>query len=386
MRCASSLPNNRLGCRTSGAARTLLGMRAAVFREQGRPIEVEDVTIDGPQPLEVVVRTAAAGVCHSDLSVIDGHVTKLYPLPLVMGHESAGVVEEVGSQVRHVAPGDHVVTCLSIFCGHCEFCLSGRPALCPHESEMRAPSERPRLSLKGRGVYQMSQIGSFAERLLVHENALVKIDPRMPLDLASVLGCGVMTGIGAAWNTAKVAPGETVAVIGCGGVGLGAVQGARLAGALRVVAIDRSASRLDRAAALGATDKVSAAEGDPVTQLLDTVPGGVDHVIEAVGKPETCEQAVRMLKRGGTATLVGVITTTTLSIPGSALMFDRGLRWSTMGSNRFRIDIPRYVELYLQGRLNLDDVVTERRPLEQVNEAFDALVRGEGARTVLTFE
>lgn len=357
-----------------------------MFRQQDVPIVVEDVDIDAPGPQEIVVRTAAAGVCHSDLSIIDGKVTGLYKLPMVLGHESAGVVEAVGDLVTHVKPGDHVVTCLSIFCGQCEFCLSGRPALCAHEAEMRTTAQPPRLSQDGVGLTQASQIASFAEQLLVHEHALVKIDPAMPLDLASVLGCGVTTGLGAVFHTAGVRPGETVAVIGCGGVGLGAVQGARLSGAQRVIAIDRDPSRLARALELGATDIINASDVDSVAALVDLTNGGVDHAIEAVGLKATCEQAVRMLKRGGRATLVGVITTLTLEIPGSALMFDRSITWSTMGSNRFRLDIPKYIDLYFQGRLKLDEVVTSRVPLGQINDALARLARAEGARTVLTFD
>jgi S-(hydroxymethyl)glutathione dehydrogenase/alcohol dehydrogenase len=360
-------------------------MRAAVFREPGVPIRIEDVEIDAPRPREVLVRTIAAGVCHSDLSIVDGTITALYGLPMVLGHESAGVVEAVGSDVTYVEPGDHVVTCLSIFCGECEYCLSGRPALCPHESQRRASGERPRLSQAGVGLTPASQLGSFAERLLVHEHAVVKIDRAMPLDLASVLGCGLTTGLGAVIYTAGVRPGQTVAVIGCGGVGLGAVQGARLSGARRIVAVDRVAARLDRAARLGATDVIDASQGDAVAAVLDRT-GGVDHVFEAVGRAETCQQALKMLGRGGRVTIIGVITTLKLEISGADLMYGRSLGWSMMGSNRFRLDIPYYVELYLQGRLQLDDIVTARVPLQDVNEALAALSRAEGARTVLLFD
>jgi S-(hydroxymethyl)glutathione dehydrogenase/alcohol dehydrogenase len=232
-------------------------MKAAVLRSAPGPLAIEDIDIAAPEPREVLVRTAAAGVCHSDLHFVDGS----YParLPSVLGHESAGVVEAVGSDVTHVRPGDHVITCLSVFCGNCSYCLSGRPALCQGKRGlMRARTEPPRLSAGGETVWQFLDMSSFAEQMLVHENGVVKIPEAMPLEQAALLGCAVTTGLGAVFRTAAVEPGATVAVIGCGGVGLNCIQGARLAGAGRVIAVDRLPSKLELAQRFGATDTVDA--------------------------------------------------------------------------------------------------------------------------------
>jgi S-(hydroxymethyl)glutathione dehydrogenase/alcohol dehydrogenase len=359
-------------------------MRAAVLRGLNEPLALEDVDVDEPGPQEVLIRTAAAGVCHSDLSVADGTIPR--PLPLVLGHESAGVVERVGSLVTYVQPGDHVVTCPSVFCGHCEYCLTGRPALCPKEGVVRPSTGVPRLSQDRRPLPQFAEIGSFAEQLLVHENALVKIPQEMPLDRAALLGCGVTTGLGAVFNTARVPPGATVVVIGCGGVGLSAIQGARIAGALRIVADVLFEGRRELARQLGATDVVDPAAGDPVEHVVELTRGGVDHAFEAVGRKETVAQAFAMVRPGGTATVIGAVIGETLEIDGTLLLADRRIQGSLMGSNRFRIDIPRYVELYVQGRLSLDEVVTARYPLEEINEAMSAAATGEGARTVIIFD
>jgi S-(hydroxymethyl)glutathione dehydrogenase/alcohol dehydrogenase len=326
----------------------------------------------------------AAGVCGSDLSLVTGHVA--FELPILMGHESAGVVEEVGPFVAYVQPGDRVITCLSVFCGRCEYCLSGRPSLCAKEGVVRGAGEPPRVTLRGQPLAQFARLGCFAERLLVHENALVKVPDELPLDVAAPLSCGLTTGLGAVLNTAKVPPGARVAVIGCGGVGLGAVQGARLAGALQIVVVDRVAERLARALELGATDAVDAAEVDPVEAVRELTGGGVDYSFEAVGRKETCAQALLMLRPAGTATIIGVIRSQTLELPGAALALERRLQSTTMGSNRFRFDIPKYAELYRQGRLKLDELVTARIGLDGLDEAFAAMQRGEGARTVVVFD
>ena len=227
-------------------------MKAAVLHEQKKPLEIEDVQISEPGPREVLIRTAAAGVCHSDLHFQTGAYT--YPMPTVLGHESAGVVEEVGSEVSYVSPGDHVITCLSAFCGHCRYCTTGRPALCDGAETRRAPGAPPRLSKGGEPVHQFLNLSSFAEQMLVHEHAIVKIREDMPLDRACLIGCGVTTGLGAVMNTAKVEPGSTVVVIGCGGVGLAAVQGAAIAGAGRIIAVDMTPAKLELAQKVGAAD------------------------------------------------------------------------------------------------------------------------------------
>ncbi len=357
-----------------------------MLRSLGEPLVVEDVDIDVPGPFEVLVDVAAAGLCHSDLKFMEGAFEP--DLPAVFGHESSGVVAAIGNSVTHVRPGDHVITCLSVFCGRCEFCLAGRSNLCADRAATaRRAGEPPRLSQRGELVHQFLQLGSFAERMLVHENAVVQITPRMPLDRAALLGCGAAAGLGAVFNTAGVRPGETVAVIGCGGVGLSAVQGARIAGAGQVIAIDRVAAKLDLAQELGATDAVDATGTDPVAAVAELTGGwGVHHAFEAIGLTVTAEQAFAMLRPGGTATLLGLIPQgERISLPGDALFYERRVQGSAMGSNRFRIDLPRYVGMYLDGRLRLDEMVTERIDLTDVNAGFDRMRTGEVARSVIVF-
>ncbi|MFI5316177.1 MAG: Zn-dependent alcohol dehydrogenase [Myxococcota bacterium] len=357
-------------------------MKAAVLRAVKQPLTIEDIEISKPGPHEVLVRTVAAGVCHSDLHFQTG--AYMYPMPAVLGHESAGVVEQVGSEVRYVAPGDHVITCLSVFCGHCEFCLSGRPALCTKHDTRRKPTDPPRLSKGGQPVWQFLDLSSYAEQMLVHENAIVKITKDMPLDRAALIGCGVTTGVGAVFNTAKVPPGATVAVIGCGGVGLSAVQGAAIAGAGRIIAVDMLDSKLELARKMGATDAVNAKKGDPVQQVKELTGGGVDFSFEAIGLKVAAEQAFGMLKNGGTATVIGMIPLgQKVELPGVDFLFEKKIQGSSMGSNRFRTDMPKYVDMYLNGKLNLDDMVSKRIKLADVNDAFAALEKGEVARQVI---
>ena len=360
-------------------------MKAAVLRGINQPLEIEDVSIDKPGPREVLVRTTAVGVCHSDLHFQNG--SYLYPMPAVLGHESAGVVEQVGSDVRYVQPGDHVITCLSVFCGHCEYCLSGRPALCTKVDTRRGRDEPSRLSKNGETVHQFLDLSSYAEQMLVHENAIVKVTSEIPLDRAALIGCAVTTGLGAVFNTAKVEPGSTVAVIGCGGVGLNAVQGAAMAGAGRVIAVDVLESKLDLARRFGATDAVNAGGGDTVAAIKEMTSGGVDYAFEAIGLKQTAEQAWDMLKNGGTATVIGMIPLgTKIELNGVDFLFEKKIQGSSMGSNRFRTDMPKYVDFYLKGKLNLDDLVSRRIQLEQVNEAFAALEKGEVARSVILMD
>ena len=361
-------------------------MQAAVLREIPSELVIDDVDIDNPGPGEVLVRTVAAGVCHSDLHFVEGKY--IYPTPAVLGHESAGVVEAVGPDVRYVAPGDHVITCLSAFCGECEYCLSGHPSLCAADTLLRPPTAAPRLSIGGEVCHQFLHLSSFAEQMLVHEHALVKIRPDMPLDRAALIGCGVTTGLGAVFRTARVEPGQTVAVVGCGGVGLNAVQGAFLAGAARIIAVDMVPSKLDLATTFGATDLVNASTGDPVAQVLELTGGaGVDHAIEAIGLKISAEQCFAMLKRGGAATIIGMIPLgTSIELPGVDFLREKKIQGSTMGSNQFRTDMPRYIELYLQGRLKLDELVSARVKLDEVNSAFDSMRRGEVARSVIVFD
>lgn len=360
-------------------------MKAAVLREINKPLEIEDIQHGDPAPREVLVRTVAAGVCHSDLHFQNGSYP--YPLPAVLGHESAGVVEAVGADVTYVKPGDHVITCLSAFCGHCEHCLTGHMSLC-QEPELQRPMEQPsRLAKAGENIAQFLNLSSFAEYMLVHEHAIVKVREDMPMDRAALIGCGVTTGVGAVIHTAAVEPGSTVAVIGCGGVGLSAINGAAIAGAARIIAIDMVDSKLELARKFGATDVINAKEKDPIGEVREMTGGGVHYSFEAIGLKQTAEQAFKMLGFGGTATIIGMIPVgTQIELHGPEFLMERKMQGSNMGSNRFRVDMPRFIELYLQGRLHLDDLISRRIKLEDVNEGLAALETGEVARSVIMFE
>jgi S-(hydroxymethyl)glutathione dehydrogenase / alcohol dehydrogenase len=361
-------------------------MKAAIFHGPNQPLTIEKVDIDEPRDREILVRTVASGVCHSDLHFVDGYY--MWPTPAILGHEAAGVVEKVGSQVSYVKPGDHVIACLSVFCGYCEECMSGHPNLCSNkQATQRGPSDKPRLSQNGQMVNQFADLSSYAERMLLHENAVVKIPDSVGLDRAALIGCGVMTGVGAALNTAKVAPGSMVAVFGAGGVGLAIIQGARVAGARMIIAVDKFPSKLALAQKLGATHAVDASKADPVDEIRKLTGGGADYTFEAIGLKAVAEQAYEAIAPGGVATIVGMIPLgQKVEVHGPTLLREKRIQGCFMGSNRFRIDMPRIIELYTQGRINLDDMISRRGKLEDVNEAFRAMKAGEVARTVLMFD
>ena len=332
----------------------------------------------------MLIRTRASGVCRSDFHRIEG--TYSIQMPVILGHEAAGTVEAVGSQVSYVQPGDHVITCPSVFCGHCERCLSGRPVLCQRTDVLRSETEPPRLSQGGMAISQFANISSFAEQMLVHEHSLVKVREDVPFELLALIGCGVTTGLGAALNTAKVEPGSTVCVIGCGGVGLSAIQGSVLAGALRVIAVDSVETKLTMAQEFGATDLIDSSGGGVVQKIRDITGGGVDFSFEAIGLKDTAEQAFDMLRPGGTATIIGMIPQgTKIELDGQSFLREKRIQGSSMGSNRFRVDMPRYIEFYLQGRLKLEEMVSKRLKLDQVNGAFEDMKEASVARSVITF-
>lgn len=361
-------------------------MKAAVLHQVHQPLTIEEISLSKPKSREVLVRTAACGVCHSDLHYIEGKYAAA--LPAVLGHEAAGVVEAVGSEVTYVQPGDHVISCLSVFCGHCEYCTTGRPFSCQNPEVARGGGEEPRLARPDGGtMHQFYHLSAFAEAMLVHEHALVKIRRDMPLDRAALIGCGVTTGFGAVVNTADIEVGSTVAVIGCGGVGLSAINGAAIAGAGRIVAVDVKGSKLNLARHFGATDTVDATREDPVEAVREMTSGGVEYAFEALGLKSTSEQAFRMLRPSGVATVIGMVPEgEMLEIHGADLLDDKVLRGSNMGSNRFRVDMPRYVEFYLDGKLKLDDMISRRIGLEKINEAFDEMKAGAVARSVIVFD
>jgi S-(hydroxymethyl)glutathione dehydrogenase/alcohol dehydrogenase len=334
-----------------------------------------------------LVRIVASGVCHSDLHYVDGENELGLmggPDGTVLGHEGAGIVEAVGDAVTYVQPGDHVVACVSLFCGACDQCLTGHPARCRVSFR---DFRRDRLRQNGRSVVPFVGLGTYAEKMLVRENNLVKIDADIPLDRAALLGCGVTTGVGAALNTAQVKPGSRVAVFGCGGVGLSVIQGAAIAGASLIIGVDTAETKRSMVTAASGTHFVNASTSNAVEAVRTLSAGGVDYAFEAVGLPALVRQCVESLDVGGTAVVVGVQPTgAVFEIPSAALAGEKRLMTCTMGSNRFRIDIPRWLALYRQGRLRLDEMVSARRPLGEINDAFRAMRDGEVARTVLVFD
>jgi len=359
-------------------------MKAAVLHEVGKPLVIEDVTIAEPGPREILIKTVAVGVCRSDLKFVDGDFP--FPLPAVLGHEAAGVVERVGSEVSRLKVGDHVVTCLSAFCGTCEHCVTGHLSLCVEPNLRRDPEAQPRISMNGAPVNQFAHLSAFAEQMLVHENAAVPINPKMPMTRAALIGCAITTGAGAVFNDSEIRPGETIAIIGCGGIGLAAVNAAKIAGAGRIIAIDPVAEKREVAQRVGATDTIDANMPDLAAHILEITGGGLHYVIEAVGQPATVELAWAITKRGGTTTVLGMISPgKTVSIPGPSFLQGKKLQGSMMGSNRFPIDIPRLVDFYMAGDLDLDTIVAEEIGLEDINEAIENLRTGDTLRSVITF-
>jgi len=361
-------------------------MKAAVLHAPNQPLTIEEVQLAKPRAREVLVRTAFAGLCHSDLHFIEGLYP--HPMPTVPGHEVAGVVEQVGEDVTYLKPGDHVIGCLSVFCGHCSQCSTGHPNLCENTEVKMIPGQSRRLSWRdGEVMHQFLNLSAFAEAMLVHENALVKIDPDVPLDRATLVGCGVITGVGAVFNTARIEAGSTVAVVGCGGVGLATVNGAALAGASRIIAIDRLPAKLELARTMGATDTVLAGNTDVVQAVRDlTGIGGVHYSFEALGMKETAEQCFAMLRPGGTATIIGMIPFgTRIELHGFDFLRERKIQGSSMGSNRFRVDMPRLLALWRQGRLHLDHLITGTLRLDEINQGFARLKSGEVVRQLIAF-
>ncbi len=364
---------------------------AAVLHHPGQPLEVEEVELDGPKEGEVLVRVAAAGVCHSDVRYADGDAGP-GRWPVVLGHEGAGVVEEVGAGVTHVAPGDHVALCFVPACRACRYCLAGKPNLCEKVAEHGARgmlldgTSRLRLS-DGTVLQHGLRTACFAERTVVAGGGAVRIPRELPLWQAALLGCGVVTGLGAVRNVARVAAGESVAVVGCGGVGLQVVAGARIAGADPIVAIDRGAEKLELARAQGATHLVDATGDDPLRAVRVLTGDGVDHSFEVVGRPETIRLAWDLLRPGGTAVVVGFVPTgVEAAIPAVEFLSDKSLRGTYYGSGDPARELPELAQLALDGTLDLAGVITAVMPLTGVGDALDRLRRGEGARTVVILD
>jgi S-(hydroxymethyl)glutathione dehydrogenase/alcohol dehydrogenase len=359
-------------------------MRAAVFHEVHQPMTIETLEVAKPQAHEVLLRTAYAGLCHSDLHFLEG----LYPIatPCVLGHESSAVVEAVGSEVTYVKPGDRVITCTSVFCGTCEYCVTGRPQLCNNANVKMPPGKAQRLFWQGKPIVQFANLSSFAEQLLVHENAVVKVADDIPLTIGCLVGCGVMTGAGAVMNTAKVPAGATVAVFGCGGIGLSAVNGAAIAGADRVIAIDTVSSKLDVAKLMGATDVINASNVDPVEAIKEMTGGGVEYSFEAVGLKKTAEQCFQSLRAGGTATIIGMIPFgMKIELNGYDFLRERKIQGSAMGSNRFRFDMPKLLNSWKKGDLKLGHLITSHIKLDDINDGYTNLKGGQVLRQLIDF-
>ncbi|MBY6015624.1 Zn-dependent alcohol dehydrogenase [Qipengyuania gaetbuli] len=360
--------------------------KAAILEAVGG-LTIGEVELADPGPHEVLIDTKACGLCHSDLHFIEGSYP--HPLPAIPGHEAAGVVRAVGSEVKTVKPGDHVVSCLSAFCGHCEFCVTGRMALCMGADTRRAQDQAPRIMrADGSGpVAQMLNLSAFCEQMLIHEHACVAIDKDMPLDRAAVIGCAVTTGAGTIFNACSVVPGETVAVVGCGGVGLAAINAAKIAGAGKVIALDPIAEKRELAMVLGATHAFDAMSADAVDQVMKLTGGGVHHAIEAVGRQASADLAVKLLRRGGTATILGMMPLDCkVGLGAMDLLSGKKLQGAIMGMNHFPVDLPRLVDFYMRGLLDLDTIIAERIPLEKINEGFEKMKAGHSARSVVVFD
>jgi S-(hydroxymethyl)glutathione dehydrogenase/alcohol dehydrogenase len=361
--------------------------RAVICRELNQPVVVEEIHVDPPKRGEVTVKLAACGVCHSDLSATNG--TLALQLPLILGHEAAGEVVEVGEGVPHLATGDHVVSSFIYMCGECRFCAAGRPVLCVEQG--KALTTLPDGTLRtrdarGAQLNVFSGCGVMAEYATLHVDNLVKIDAKIPLDRAALVGCAVTTGVGAVFNTARVAPGSSVAVFGCGGVGLNVIQGARIAGAERIIAIDTLEAKLEMARQFGATDTLLFKD-DPVKSLKKLTGGGPDYAFECVGNGELAATAYKSIRRGGLAVVVGVAkpgdstAVRTMTLPFE----EKTLTGSYFGSCVPRIDFPRMLALYQAGKLKLDELITRRYAVDEAPQAFADLQSGRNARGVIVF-
>ena len=356
-------------------------MKAAIYQEANKPLTIEEVQVRDPGPGEVLVRTACSGVCHSDLHFVDG--SWALPMPAVLGHEASGVVEGVGEGVSYVKAGDHVIMSFKPFCGNCYYCMRGEPHLCSDESV--GPAMVSRLTWKGNPVLQFASVGSFAEYMVTTESGVVKIPDEMPMAEAALIGCGVMTGVGAALYTARVPGGAVVAVVGCGGIGLNIIQGCEIAGASQIIAVDVIPEKLDMALRFGATHTVDASKENALEAVKALTGGdGTEYAFEAIGNVDAARQVFDMVRPGGTAVIVGMMPMgSEISVPGPDFLQEKKLIGSVYGSTRFREHMPRLVDMFLQGRLNLSGLVSERMPLAEVNRAFELMKTGKVARSVL---
>jgi len=362
--------------------------RAAVMYATSQPLELEEVEVLPPGSGEVLVRYVASGVCHSDLHVMQGLMS--HPLPVVLGHEGSGVVEAVGPNVSGVSVGDHVLTSYVPSCGRCPYCVVGRPNLCDLRDKprhlMHDGTTRFRKNLDD--VFHFLQVSSYAEKAVLPEQNVVPIRKDAPLDVVCLVSCGVMTGAGAVINRARVTPGSNVVVFGCGGVGLNAIQAAALMGAGKVIAVDVFDHKLEWSREFGATHTVNARSTDAVERIREVCGrGGADYAIEAIGGAPTIEQAFSSVHRGGTVVVIGVSPDgTRVSIDPQLLLQERVLTGTSFGSTRQKVDLPMIVDLFMDGRYKLRELISRQLPLDELNQAYDALQRGEVRRSVVIYE
>jgi NDMA-dependent alcohol dehydrogenase len=366
--------------------------KAAILTALEAPLEIhDDVDIESPRAHEVKVRMGASGVCHSDLSVQNG--TLMGATPIVLGHEGAGVIEEVGAGVTDLKPGDHVVISWVPQCGECFFCVRGQGELCKAADPALATGGlldgTTRFTWNGNPLFQMAASGTFSDTTIIPATGAVKIPDDLDLKVAALIGCGVLTGVGAALNTADIKKGDTVAVVGCGGVGLNVIQGARIAGAEVIIAIDMNETKLQLAKEFGATATVNASQSDPVSQVMGmTEERGADVAFEVIGLGPTMEQTINMTRRGGQAILVGVPKMDVmLTIPAffGVVLQEKTIKGCWYGSSNVQKDVPKLIDLYKKGELKLDELISREISLDQVNEAFDAMKTGEVARSVIVY-
>jgi len=363
-------------------------MKAAILYEPNAPLKVERVTLDEPQANEVLVKLVATGVCHSDLHFMKGEMPA--PMPVVPGHEGAGIVEKVGPGVTTLQPGDHVVMMVSFSCGKCRFCVEGKPTQCvenlPIMSMATLPGGATRLHKGEQQLNHLFGLASYAEYAVVHERSCVKVREDAPLDVVCLLGCGTSTGIGAAINTAGIKPGESIAIFGCGGVGLSAVMGAKLAGAGKIIAVDTLSRKLNMAKKLGADYVINAKKEDPIMKVMELTGAGADYALECIGNVNVMTQAFASIRFGGKFIVVGMAPLgTMLSIAPFEFLLGKTITGTVQGDIKAQIDIPRYIDLYMNGKLPIDKLITKSYSLDEINEAFEALAKGEIIRSVIKF-
>jgi S-(hydroxymethyl)glutathione dehydrogenase/alcohol dehydrogenase len=363
-------------------------MKAAVMYEPNTPLKIEEVTLDEPQANEVLVKMVATGTCHSDLHFMKGEMPQ--PVPIVMGHEGAGIVEKVGPGVTTLQPGDHVIMMVSFSCGKCRYCSEGRPTLCvenlPIASNATLPGGGMRLHKGDQELHHIFGLASFAEYAVVNERSCVKVRDDAPFEVVCLLGCGISTGIGAAINTTGMAPGESIVIYGCGGVGLGAVMGAKLVGAGKLIAVDMLDQKLDLAKELGADFVINASREEPMGKIMEITGGGADYALECIGNTDVMTQAFGSIHNGGKCIILGMAPLgTSLNIQTYEFLLGKILIGCMQGDIVAQVHIPRYVDLYMDGKLPIDKMITRSHTLDEINEAFTALDKGEVIRSVIKF-